>query len=277
MERRVRALGALVGMLLVIVGIGCGTGEYAGSAEYAGRELIAQDDSVMMDTEGVPVARDLIRTGNMTLRVDQVPQGIEQVTAIADGLGGYVEGSSEFLEVRPSPRAVITVRIPSGRWEDAILQLREVGTVQEQTFNVEDVTDQLVDLDARLRSLRAQEQTYLGILDQARSVEDVLKVQEQLLQIRTNIERLDASQTDLRRRVGMSTLQINLTQSAFTTGHEEPGWFREAYSQSIRDFRAAGRNLGRVAINLVIFAPFWIPIGGLAILAFRRMNRPPKS
>ena len=112
------------------------------------------------------------------------------------GLGGYIGASNTFNEGDDQPVAEITYRIPVGRWEDALAALRSLNglttkVVTEQTNAVE-VTGQIVDLDARIRNLRASESALQAIDARATKISDVLEVQAQLTDVRGQIEQLTA-------------------------------------------------------------------------------------
>ena len=124
-------------------------------------------------------------------------------------MGGYV-GASQTENVEDQPYATITYRIPADRWEDALDLLRGLNgltskVVGEQTQAVE-VTGQVIDLEARIRNLRASETALQEIASTATRITDVLEVQNQLTNVRGQIEQLSAALADLEDRAGFATL-----------------------------------------------------------------------
>jgi hypothetical protein len=124
-------------------------------------------------------------------------------------MGGYV-GASQTENVDDQPYATITYRIPADRWEDALDLLRGLNgltsrVVSEQTQAVE-VTGQVIDLEARIRNLRASETALQEIASTATRITDVLEVQNQLTNVRGQIEQLSAALADLEDRAGFATL-----------------------------------------------------------------------
>lgn len=224
-------------------------------------------------------ARLLTYTATIDIRVPVVAQGITEVEAIADRYGGFV-ANSRLSGGPEAPRATVTIRVPSEFFRAAMNDLRGTGErVLSESLSTEDVTDQYVDLEAQLRSLRATEEQYLELLRRAQTVEDTLKVQAQLLQVRTNIERIQGRLQGLDRRIEFSTITANLTQPGVALGRDgfDPGRVvREAWEGSLVVLQAMAEGLLRV----VVF--FWwlcIPvllIGAVTlVLARRRGGRKP--
>ena len=124
-------------------------------------------------------------------------------------MGGYV-GASNTSNADEQPFAEITYRIPADRWEDALDVLRGLNgltkkVVNEQTQAVE-VTGQIVDLEARIKNLRASETALQGIAANAAKISDVLDVEARLTDVRGQIEQLTAQLVDLNDRAGYATL-----------------------------------------------------------------------
>jgi RNA polymerase sigma factor (sigma-70 family) len=101
-----------------------------------------------------------------------------------------------------------------GIWvRDALARLRQIGQVIEDTQGSQDVTDQIVDLDARLASARATEQRLTELLrNRTGKLSDVLEVERELARVRLDIERLDAEKTNTARRVTYATIDINIAE-----------------------------------------------------------------
>jgi hypothetical protein len=157
-------------------------------------------------------ARDdakIIRTGMIELEVKDVPTALRTARDAIVALGGYV-GASNTSNFDDKPSAQVTYRVPVERWEDALDILRSLNgqttkVVTEQTEAV-DVTGQVVDLEARIRNLRASETALQGIAAKATRVSDVLEVEMRLTDVRGQIESLTAQLEDLDDRAVYATL-----------------------------------------------------------------------
>ncbi len=162
--------------------------------------------------DGVAAAVDdakIIRTGTISLEVTDVPTALVTARDGIRALGGYV-GASQTENVEDQPYATITYRVPTDRWEDALDLLRGLNgltsnVVSEQTEAVE-VTGQVIDLEARIRNLRASETALQQIQIKVTRISDVLEVEQQLTNVRGQIEQLSAALADLEDRAGFATL-----------------------------------------------------------------------
>ena len=106
-----------------------------------------------------------------------------------------------------------TLRVPGDRLADALARLRQLGQVVEDTQGSQDVTDQIVDLDARLASARATEQRLTELLqNRTGKLSDVLEVERELTRVRLDIERLDAEKTNVGRRVSYATIDVTIRE-----------------------------------------------------------------
>lgn len=175
-------------------------------------------------------ARDdakIIRTGTIELEVKDVPTALRTARDAIVGLGGYV-GASNTSNFDDRPSAQITYRIPADRWEDALDILRTLNgqtskVVTEQTEAV-DVTGQVIDVEARIRNLRASETALQGIAAKATRVSDVLEVEMRLTDVRGQIERLAAQLEDLNDRAGYATLTAYFGTPVFAVQAASKDW-----------------------------------------------------
>jgi Domain of unknown function (DUF4349) len=186
-----------------------GTGYFSGQE---GRAAPSAGPVPPITDDGVGAAVDdakIIRTGTISLEVTDVPRALIAARDGIRGLGGYI-GASQTENIDDQPYATITYRVPADRWEDALDLLRKLNgltskVVTESTEAVE-VTGQVIDLEARIRNLRASETALQEIAAGATRISDVLEVQNQLTNVRGQIEQLSAALADLEDRAGFATL-----------------------------------------------------------------------
>ena len=138
--------------------------------------------------------------------------------------GGYI-GASDERRDGDHDAAVITYRIPASRWEDALGSLRGLATkvVAEQTQATE-VGGQIVDLEARLRNLRASEQVLVGIAEGTGKVTDLLEVQTRISDVRGQIEQLDGQRAALEDQVSYGTLVTTYGTEVAQVEEAKAGW-----------------------------------------------------
>lgn len=157
--------------------------------------------------------RMIVRTGNMSLVVEDVPVAIDQITSMTEGFEGYVVSSSMWKE---GERLVgsITIRVPAEHFDAAVGALRGLAVdVTSETSSSKDVTEEYVDLEAKLGNLEATEKQLLVIMEKAEKVEDILAVQRELSNVRGEIDQTKARMQYLERTSETSLIEISLEQS----------------------------------------------------------------
>jgi len=166
-------------------------------------------------SEGELTQRKVIKNGNLTLLVKKAEEVAESIKQLASRLDGFVSNSRVYEVVDGIKSGTVTIRVPADNFDQAIAEIKQLSVkVESENISASDVTEQFVDLEARLRNLRAQEQQFLKILDQADTVEDTLKVVQQLNNVRAQIELLQGQLQFLERQVDMSTITTSLTSEA---------------------------------------------------------------
>ena len=225
--------------------------------------------------------RQIIVTGNLTVRVDDVSTAEKDAERVVKAAGGFVSNMDSNKADAKMPRSTMTFRIPAGRYDGVLDQLAGMGTELQRGRNAEDITDQLVDIEANLRALRAQENSYLRILDQAKKISDILEIQGKLTEIRTSIERIDAQRASIKDRVAYSSLTLTLTQTAENAPQSDPNWSGEAWSSATTALSGTLKGLATMGIWLLVYLPVWGTIVaafvGLVVWSNRKAKRNPQK
>ena len=214
--------------------------------------------------DGVGAAVDdarIVRTGTIELEVTDVPTALVTARNGIRAMGGYV-GASRTENIEDRPLAQITYRVPADRWEDALDLLRTLNgqtakVVTEQTQAVE-VTGQVIDLEARIRNLRASETALQRIATGATRISDVLEVEQQLSNVRGQIEQLSAQLADLEDRAGFATLTATFSVPVVAVEVASRGWeprvVVDEATASLVDILQALTTAG------IWFAIVWLPV-----------------
>ncbi len=162
-----------------------------------------------------PSERKVVKSDALTLLVSKAETSAEQIISIAAELGGFVDGMDIYEVSDTSKSGIVTIRVPAGKLDEAVKKIKTLAIkVEREEISAADITAQYVDLEARLKSLRAEEAQYLKILNQAKTVEDILKVTENLNWARSNIESLQAQIKYLSSQVEMSSITVSLEEEA---------------------------------------------------------------
>jgi hypothetical protein len=155
----------------------------------------------------------IIRTGDMSLVVVDVAQSIEEVTSLVSSYQGFVVSSNIWKE-RDRLVGTISFRVPAARFDDALRELHQMAVeVTSESTSGQDVTEEYVDLSAKLRNLEAAEAQLLKLMEQAGKVTDILEVQRELVKTRGDIEQTKGRMQYLEKSSSMSLIQVNLQQS----------------------------------------------------------------
>lgn len=200
----------------------------------------------------------IIKTGSINMRVDSVNEAMVSLEEIAATHSGYIsysylDRSEQYVD------GYATVRVMADAFDAAMADIQTLATsVRYVSVSSDDVTEQVIDVQARLSNAQAEEQSYLDVLDLATSVEDILEVRRYLSQVRESIERYEAQLEYYESVTSMATISVEMTEETSLILDSET--FRP--SQSIID---AAQTVIRLAQSLVI-AFIWIVVVGGAIL-----------
>src|SRR5690348_13057088 len=249
-------------------------------ADLAKRDASTTAQSATTPQNGIPslasADRSLILTANLSFRSGDPWATADKVRAIAAGLGGDLLGLSQTGS-GDQRSALVTFRVPSSRFDDALGQLKQLdGEVVTSNVDAKDVTDQFVDLQARLVALKAQEQQYLTLLARATTVDEILKVQNALVSTRTQIEQIQGQVNSLKTRIDFSTITMSIAPLVSVPGATGGSWDpSRTFAQATAALTALFRVIGDAAIWMVVF--LWVPLAALAfVVAVTRARRTPR-
>ena len=224
----------------------------------------------------------IVYTGSLELVVDDLQATLARAKAAVLATGGYIGASQEANDGDRSV-ATITYRVPASRWEDALASLRGLATevVGEQTQATE-VGGQLVDIEARLRNLRASEQVLVDIAKGTGKVTDLLEVEARIADVRGQIEQLDGQRLQLQDQVAYGTLVATFGTEIVQVQETAKGW------DPVSDVDGATATLigaGQAIVSGAIwFGIVWLPVILVLLLvaliarwAFRRFMPKPAA
>jgi hypothetical protein len=216
--------------------------------------------------------RMIVRTGDMSLVVKNVVQARDDIAQLAARFDGYVV-SSQISGEEEEMRGWISIRVPDEKFDQALAELRNLAVrVKSESTSSQDVTEEYIDLESRLKNAEATEKQYLALLEKATDVEDILKIYESLSQVRQQIEQIKGQMQYLERTSSMSQISVSLEPQATAKPLVHAGWSAlEALKSAVRGIIFFGQWLGTIAIWLIIFIPVWGTI--LGIIYWRRKKK----
>jgi hypothetical protein len=227
--------------------------------------------------------RKIIRNADITIEVPSTTDAQHQVTSIAETHGGFVVTSEAKQRENsdPAQRTLdikLVVRVPSNQFGRAFDEIKKLaGNTPSEQVTSQDVTEDFIDLEARIKTQKALEVQFLEIMRQAHKISDALEVQRQIAEVRTEIEKLEGRKRFLENRSSLSTINVNIqtpkpvitvTQTGF--GHS----LREAVSDSVTLAADMVLGLARFVIMLVpVVVLVFLPLGLLGRYLVRRAKR----
>jgi len=276
----------LIGILLTGLLAGClgqseqrydttGDSEYGVSPSYLKsggfQECLREIASTSEDYEPTPVDgtiidRKIIMTGRISLEVDNFDPASEAVEQLAAASGGFVSNSNSYITSEGQKRGTITIRVPAEGFQSVLDEVKKLGEVQSTSSSGQDVTEEYIDLDVRLKNNQRQEERLLVILDNASTVEDLLQVEEQLGRVRGEIEHIEGRLRYLNNYIDLSTITVELQEPTPIT---HTWGIRDALSESVVGFID-------MTNGLIVFTGSMIPVAIFVVLlygAFRFLRK----
>jgi hypothetical protein len=237
---------------------------------------------------GKPAAdRMVIRNANVRLEVPEVLAGVSKLRALADRFGGVVSGLQVTSDTgepsTPEPvgdrivrsglpfNASLTVLVPVAKFDAFRTEAEKLGKVLSESSADEDVTQQHVDLAARLSNAKAEEARLRSFFDQAKSVTDMLSIERELTRVRGDIESMTAQLATMERQAAMATLTIELVEPRPIV-HPASGidWgFGEAITSGVQGLAEL---LKTAIVAVIATAPLWILVVAAALVVRWRVR-----
>jgi hypothetical protein len=250
------------------------------------REAVMQpvslNDAAKSDSVTAAMERKIIRDADLTMEVPSTTETQRRVSSIAESHGGFIVTSEakQREASEPAKRTLdikLVLRVPSSHFEATLNEIEGLATnLTHRNVTGQDVTEEFIDLEARLKTQKALELQFLEIIRQANKVADALEVQRQIADVRTEIEKLEGRRRFLESRTNLSTITVNIQSPTpiivSTSGFGRS--VRDAVSESIEVASGIVLFLVRFAIVMIpIFALLILPAGLVARLFIRRAKR----
>ncbi len=218
--------------------------------------------------------RLVIKTATLSIEVENVAEAETRISARAQELGGYVV-SLETNGTEAGRMAVITIRVPARRFDEALSGVEGLARkVFSRTISGDDVTEEFVDLESRLRNLEATRDRLLDLLGRAEKVEDALQVNEALTEVQGQIEQIQGRMKYLQQSAAFSTITVEMRPVPPPPPIiEEGGWQPlNVAREALRGLIAFGQELINLGIILLVWSPVWLPLLLLARWGWLRLR-----
>lgn len=275
--RNRRAVILATGLIATIALAGCGVSAKSSSSTGAHAEVVTNGRAPAVDQKGdgggapittplapAAVQRAIIYDGTITIRVTDVNATATQAQALAISAGGYVGGDNREIDAGRSS-ATLILRVPAVRFDATVSALGQLGREQSRQVSTQDVTEQVVDVQSRLKTQQASVDRIRALLAEAKSLGEIVSVEGELNRREADLESLQAQMRSLTDLTALSTITVTLLgpdaavpvkpeKSTGFTGGLKSGW--HAFLESLS------------ALFTIIGAilPFAVVIGGPILL-----------
>jgi len=211
----------------------------------------------------LPFERQVVRQAELTVEVTSFEDASASLVRIAEASGGFVADST--TSQGEPPQGTFVLRIPARAFSRTLEQIGALGEVRGRRVSGQDVTEEFVDLQARIRNLERHERQLLTFMERATRMADLLAIEQELSRVRGDIERLGGRLRFLVHRVELAAVEVTLREKPRRTSGVfwdfTASWRRmqEAFLGTIRQLLAAGE---RLIVSLSALAP--VLVVGLA-------------
>lgn len=239
-------------------------------------QQVSLDQAETSQNQPTTVERKIIRNADLQLEAASPEEAQQKITAIAESKDGFVvESQQSSSDVRSSSRDIVTmtVRVPAAKFNESLDEIRKTAArVIVETIKSDDVTEEFIDIEARLKAKKALETQFLEIMKQAKSVDDALSVQKQLAEVRGEIEKIEGRKRFLETQASLSTIKIRVqTPASFSTN--STGFFYRLGESISSGFDFALSFILGLVTFLVAILPFVIFIVLPILLVLRYLWR----
>ncbi|WP_196928386.1 DUF4349 domain-containing protein [Micromonospora ureilytica] len=289
--RRRSALLATTALAAALALTGCGAGDSgaqdsAGSAAEApaAKGGDANRDGAAGAPEGAGAGapdlrvdqRAIIYTGTMRVQVNEVDSAARDAAAMASRAGGFVGGDVRRSAAGDDAVAELELRVPAAKFTDVVEEIAKLGRQQSREIDTQDVTEETVDLDARITSQRARVESARRLLARATSITDLVSLENELGRREADLAALEAKKRRLADLTALSTITVSLAgPAAKTTEEKDETGFLAGLKGGWKAFVVSMTVLLTVLGALLPFlVALGVPLAALLVV-LRRRRKPP--
>jgi hypothetical protein len=238
------------------------TGAVTGEGVFDSNNVGGGDVTAKLTALQLATGQKIISDAQVEIEVKngEFQNAFAQALLIADRYGGYVVSSSSQAsgEEGSLKSGTIAIRVPSASFDNALSDAAKIGELKNRQVQTQDVTEEYVDLQARITNSKAHVQAVLALLAKAKTVDEILQVQQVLTAAQQELEQLMGRQRFLDEHTSYSTVTMSIYESgavvtpASTWGITEA--FKDGLHNLVNAFNAIVRGLGVLVPVLIVLA-----------------------
>lgn len=218
--------------------------------------------------------RLVIKESNLSLLVKDVVETRNKILDYTKTSGGYMV-SSKVSNPQDAPTATVVIRVPSDKLDSALDYFHSLSVkVVSENLSGRDVTDQYVDIDARLKTLETSKERFELILAQAVEIKDITNLTREVLNIQSQIDSFKGQQESLKQNAQLAKLTIYLSTDELALPYAPSETFRAnvIFKLAVRSLIGFARTLATYAIWIGVYSVVWVPALGI-FLAIKRWRK----
>lgn len=249
----------ILGLILCIAVFGCKNNEQESSTMNLGEMKYNVDEQVIPDSKNeIQSTRKLIKNGEVDFETENLNETRENIFKSIEKYKGYSSSDTEHKNSYEISNT-ITIRVPFENFDNLLNEITiGVSKFDRKEITVKDVTEEFLDVEARLKTKKELENRYLEILKKATSVTEILEVEKQIGELRSEIESFEGRLKFLENQVSFSTLKVKIYETI-----AEQTEFGKKFKNG---FKKGWENLMLFFVFLVNIWPFIFIIIGIMIL-----------
>ncbi len=246
---------------------------------YGGAEVPEEGlKTESVTTTSLPQDRKLIRTITIQAETEDLNPLLEYVNTSISQLGGYVQSKNQhngsIYSGYRTRRVSMTVRIPAELADKFVATVGANANVVSSSETIDDVTLQYVDTESQVKALETEQEQLIELLDQAETLEDILKIQDRLTDVRYELERFASRLRTLDNQIDYATIHLSIDEvKEYTPVMEEDTFWQRITTGLRRSMKNIGRDLTDFAVWLIVNSPYlllWAAAAAVLILVLRK-------
>lgn len=220
--------------------------------------------------------RMVVSDSYLSLLVRKVAESMQNIKQIVQSSGGYMV-ESNINNPSENATGTFTVRVPSNKLDAVLSSLRTLAVkVVSENLQGTDVTDQYTDIEARIKILENNKARFSEIMAQAKEVSDILKIQQEIMNLQSQIDSYKGQQNYLAKTAEMAKITIYLATDEYSLPYApaQPWRPEVIFKEAVRSMIGNLRQLGTLIIWIVVYSVIWLPIIGIIYLISKRKKAP---
>lgn len=245
---------------------------------YGGYRASA-DDSVMLMSLKAEKEMKIIKTGTISAQTEDYDMFLNNLSMKLNSLGGFLESNNtEVYQVYNNEKLMygsLRIRVPQESFYELVDYLENTVEVRRKNVNETDVTKEYYEKDNKVKNLEVQEQHLRELFEKANTVEEMLLIENELRRVRTEIDALNISLSDINDRAAMSTINLEIEEvmtASLTLKTKDSVWERSK-NGFINTVNGIIRALENFVVSIISSSPVLIPFIVICIVGFVKIRK----